>query len=183
MVEKIEQTICYLELVSTFIVPATIKFLAIEKFVCDISSKAKVKINYIDNNFKEWFLSDDGKIEDPIGGDILRYFKLRKSSLDSFIMKELGGKAKAETTLSKMFSLMENKKNGESGILLDNGSANIFYIKDKNAVLRAVCVYWDSVGWMIKARSVGSPNECNGGSRVFSRYSDLNLESFASAQA
>ena len=69
---------------------------------------------------------------------------------------------------------MEKQGNkGEDGILLNNGYANIFYIKDQNGVLRPVGVYWCDDGWLVSAYSVGRPSRWDAGGRVFSRNSDL----------
>jgi hypothetical protein len=104
--------------------------------------------------------------------------------VDGPIINELGGEAKAETTLSEMFSLMEKQKNGESGVLLNNGYANIFYIRDQNGVLRAVGVDWDDGGWYVGAYSVEDPGGWRVGRQVFSRNSVLeSSETSAPAQA
>jgi hypothetical protein len=159
-----------LELVGAVRVPATTgKFVAKEKFVCDTGHKAKVKISYLDDNFTAWFLSGDGKTENPISGQTLRYHKLRKPSVNGPIINELGGDAKTETTLSEMFFLMEEQKNGESGSLLNNGYTNIFYIRDQKGVPRAVRVYWYDVGWHIRAHSALDPDGWDDGDQVFSR--------------
>lgn len=163
-----------LELVSTVVVPATTsKFIAKDKFVVNTKRNAPVKISVVWDNFTAWFLNGDGKTEDPISEQTLRYHKLWQSSVDGPIIAELGGEAKAETTLSEMFSLMEKQKNGEDGVLLNNGYANIFYIKDQNGVLRAVSVRWSDDGWSVSARSVVNPNDWNDGRQVFSRNSVL----------
>ncbi|GBE17095.1 hypothetical protein BMS3Abin15_00931 [bacterium BMS3Abin15] len=125
-----------LEFVGTAIISAIAKkFIAKDNFIVDTSKKAKVKISYLEDNFRENFL---GKTEEAIPEIVLRYHKLRKSSVDKPILAELGGKEKAETTLTEMFALMEKQGNGESGCLLTNGYANIFYIHDVNGVLWAV---------------------------------------------
>ncbi len=158
--------------VSTVVVNATTgKLVAKEKFVLGTGPKAKVKISYLGDNFTEWFLSGSGKTEDSITEQTLRYHKLRQSSVDGPIITELGGEAKAETTLSEMFSLMEKQKHGEDGVLLNNCYANIFYIRDSAGVLRAVFVFWHSGGWDVGACSVGSPDGWLDGCQVFSRNS------------
>ncbi len=174
-----------LELVSTVGVAATTsKLVAKEKFVVNTKRNAPVKISYLGNNFTAWFLNGDGKTKDPISEQTLRYHKLRKSSVDGPIIEELGGEAKAETTLSEMFSLMEKQKHGEDGVLLNNGYANIFYIRDSAVVLRAVDVHWSDVGWDVDANSVENPLRWRGGFRVFSRNSVLeSSETSAPAQA
>ena len=163
-----------LELVSTIVVNATTgKLVAKDKFVVNTKCNAPVKISYLGDNFKAWFLNGDSKTEDLISEQTLRYHKLRQSSVDSPIIAELGGEAKAETTLSEMFSLMERQKHGADGVLLNNGWANIFYIKGSGHVLRAVCVHWDGVGWDVDAFSVRHPSRWNDGRQVFSRNSAL----------
>jgi hypothetical protein len=174
-----------LELVSTIVVNATTgKLVAKEKFVRDTGRKAKVKISYLGDNFTSWFLNGDGKTEDSISEQTLRYHKLRQSSVNGPIIAELGGAEKSETTLSEMFSLMEKQGKGEDGVLLNNGYANIFYIKDDAGVLRTVDVYWLVDGWHVFADSVGYPHGWFGGRQVFSRNSVLeSSEPSAPAQA
>jgi len=175
-----------LEFVSTVIIPATTdRFLAIREFVVTTKGNATVNINHIGEKFMRCFLSGAGKTENPISKQTLRYAKLRKTSVDGPIIEELGGKAKAETTLSEMFYLMEKQKHGEYGALLNNGYANLFYIRDNAGVLRAVRVSWDSCGgWRVSAPSVEDPFGWRVGGRVFSRNSVLeSSETSAPAQA
>src|SRR3989338_8612659 len=65
----------------------------------NIKRNAPVKISAVWYDFTALFLSGDGKTEDPISEQTLRYCKLRQSSVDDPIITELGGEAKAETTL------------------------------------------------------------------------------------
>jgi len=161
-----------LDLVGTVTTSATTsRFVAKDKFVVNTKHNAQVKISYLGDNFKAWFLNGEGKTEDPISERTLRYHKLRKTSVDSPIIAELGGAEKSETTLSEMFSLMEKPKNGKDGVLLNNGYANIFYIKDIAGVLRTVDVYWYGVGWRVRARSVEGPHGWADGNQMFSRLS------------
>jgi len=163
-----------LEPTGTVKIPATTgKLVAKEKFVINTKRNAPVKISYLGDNFKAWFLNGDGKTEDPINEQTLRYHKLRQSSVDGPIITELGGEAKAETTLSEMFSLMEKQKHGEDGVLLNNGYANIFYIKDGAGMLRTVHVGWSGGGWDVSAYSIGDPYGWYDGYQVFSRNSVL----------
>ena len=174
-----------LKLVSTIVIPATTgTFVAKEKFVQDTGRKAKVKVSYLGDDFTAWFLSDDGKTEEPITKQTLRYAKLRKGSVDGPIIAELGGEAKAEATLTEVFSLMEKQATGEEGVLLNNGRANLFYVKDQSGVLRAVFVRWHGDGWGVDADSVEGPGRWRGGGQVFSRNSVLKSgEPLAPAQA
>ncbi len=174
-----------LELVSTVVVLATTsKFVAKDKFAVSTKRNDPVKILEVCDNFTNWFLSGDGKTEDPISEQTLRYHKLRKSSVNGPIITELGGEEKSETTLTEMFSMMEKQKNGEYGVLLNNGYANIFYIRDQKGVLRVVRVRCCDDGWGVYASSVEGPVWWGDFDRVFSRNSDLSSsEPSAPAQA
>ncbi len=153
-----------LEFVGTANIAATTtKFVAKEKFKL---KKDGGICSYIGDNFKDWF---GGKEEDPLAETTLRYAKLRKSSVDTPIVAELGGEAKAETTLTEVFGLMSKQAKAETGVLLTNGWANIFYVRDQNGVLRAVFVHWDDGGWSVHAGELGYPDTWLDGYQVFSR--------------
>ena len=156
-----------LEPIGTVTILATKKkFVAKKKFIIDTSDKAKIKISYLGDNFKKWFLD---KAEEPIKETKLRYDRLTECSVDEPIITELGGEEKAETTLTEVFSLMEKQPNGKDGDLLNNGYANIFYVRDADGVLRAVNVNWNDGGWNVNANTVENPNRWNVGNVVFSR--------------
>ena len=148
--------------------PTAFPFIASEHFVCGTGPDAAVKISYLSDNFRAWFLN---KTEEQKDETVLRYAKLRKSSVDAPIITELGGEVEAEISLCEVFSLMERQKHGEDGPLLTNGWWNIFYIKDINGVLRAVRVFWSAGGWYVRAYSIEYPDTWLDGSRVFSRNS------------
>jgi hypothetical protein len=44
----------------------------------------------------------------------------------------------------------------------------VFYICDKNGLLRAVCAGWSGYGWCVNACSVEDPRRWYGGDRVVS---------------
>ena len=162
------------ELVGRISIPATTeRFLARDKFVLNYGRKAKsgVRISFLGDNFKEWFLD---KIEEPVAETTLRYAKLLRSEVDGPIMYELGDAR--ETTLAQIYALMGRQANGEEGVLLTNGHANIFYVNDAGGILRAVHVGWDSGvgGWDVIAHSVTLPSRWDGDDlRVFSRNSSV----------
>ena len=158
-----------LEFVGNITIPARIgKFVAKDNFAVDTSRKARVKISYLGDNFRDNFL---GKTERVISESVLRYDNIKKSSRDILIINELGGDDKAKTTLFEMFALMEMQANGENGHLLANGYANIFYICDMTGILWAVFCRWGGGGWLVHACSVGRPHDWFDGYRVFSRNS------------
>ena len=170
MTTKSPESNSLLKFVGTVLVPATTaKFVAKDKFVVNTKRNAPVKISYLGDNFTEWFLSGDGKTEDPITGQTLRYHELRQSSMDGPIIAELGGAERAETTLLEIFSLMEKQGKGKDGVLLNNGHANLFCVKDGTSVLRAVYVHWRDDGWSVGADSVGGMHRWDDGARVFFR--------------
>ena len=174
VITKSPESNSLLKFVGTVLVPATTaKFVAKDKFVVNTERNAPVKISYLGDNFTEWFLSGDGKTEDPITGQTLRYHELWQPSMDGPIIAELGGAEKSETTLFEMFSLMEKQGKGEDGVLLNNGYANLFCIKDGTGVLSAVYVHSCGDGWSVGADSVGSLHMWDDGDRVFSRNSVL----------
>lgn len=151
---------------------ATEKFVAREKFQLNYGKEAKpgVSIAYLGDNFTSWFLE---KTEEPKPETALDYSKLMRPSLDTPIMEELG-EAK-ETMLVEIYALMERQAKGEEGVLLTNGWANIFYVRDANGTLRAVRVDWDSVneGWHVLADPVTYSSRWSVGNQVFSRNSSV----------
>jgi len=146
----------------------TEKFVAKDKFIKD---SKEIKFYGFYGSFEEDFLVGNGKTEEPLSEQELRYGNLTKNSVDSPIIEELGGEAKAETTLTELHNLLRKQGNGEEGDLLTSGYSNIFYTRNTNGVLRAVNVYWDDAGWGVRAYSVESPYDWDAGDRVFSRNS------------
>lgn len=159
-----------LEYVSLITIPATTeRFVAKEKFVVNTSKNAPIKISCIWNSFTEWFFDERGKIEKLFLGGDLHCYQLREDLLDEQVIRELGGEEKAETSLTEIFALMAKQPRGEKGILLTNGYANIFYVRDTDGVLPAVYVCWDGDGWDVGTGSFGSPDRWFAGNQVFSR--------------
>ncbi|MEK7650743.1 MAG: hypothetical protein AAB364_02645 [Patescibacteria group bacterium] len=62
-----------------------------------------------------------------------------------------------------LYNIRYNKK------LVRNGAANIFYVEDKDGVLRALGVYQFDDGWGVRTDSVEDPCSWAAGGRVFSR--------------
>ncbi|MCA9353513.1 hypothetical protein KC842_01420 [Candidatus Nomurabacteria bacterium] len=146
----------------------TEKFVARDKFRQD---SKEVKFYEISDNFTNWFLAGDGKIEEPLGEQELRYGNLIKNSVDGPIIEELGGEEKAEITLTELYDLIKKQANGGKGKLRINSCANIFYIKDTSGVLRTVYVRWSGDGCYINASSVEYPDDWPTYYQVFSRNS------------
>lgn len=120
--------------------------------------------------FFQLFLSGNGSICGPTQGRTIQYHETRREApTDRVIINEIGGEKKSETTLRDMFFLMEKQKSGEDGILLTNGSANIFYIY-RHKGLRPVGVFRHKDGWAVNGNySIDDLLWWGGGvSRVFS---------------
>ncbi len=157
-----------LELMTTVSVAACEKFVAKEHFKVDIGRKAKVKIAFLWDNFCKHFLP---KTEEGVLAGEIKVHKLLRSSLDAPIMTELGDPTSYSTTLADMWALLEKQPNGEEGVLLVNGYANIFYIHDTEGNLWAVYANWYAGygGWNVEANSVEGPLRWHDGVQVLSR--------------
>lgn len=140
-------------------------FVAREKFVINTSMTALVKIGFIGNNFTNWFLSGRGTREVPKGFTTLKYSILTKDSVFDPILAELG--ENAETTLTEVIQLMELQGHGNNGVLLIDGFANIFYVRDQEGALRSVVVIWNDVSWRVSAFETTNPREWHADNQVF----------------
>ena len=128
------------------------------------TSNKSVKIVYLGNTFKSNFLE---KIELDIPSADIKIHDLLKDSLDPRIISELG--QNYETSLYDIVELLKLQPNGGRGLLLTNGCANVFYIRDKNNGLWAVSLRWYGGGWRFEADSVGDAYSWGVGSQIVSR--------------
>ncbi len=148
--------------VSTISLPAVRKFSVKTAFG---ATKPAIKIWYLGDNFKQYFLN---KTEKNIPATELTVSELTRASVDGPILAELGDKA--ETSLFQFWYLLLKQSDGVPGILLTNGYANIFYIKDVNGTRWTVRAGWNAeLGWRVVAGSVGYPCRWRAGDQVFSR--------------
>ena len=137
-------------------------FSAAETFT---KKNAGVRFHTFGGNFTSWF---GAKEEGSLAPTILRVHKLLQNSGDTNIIRELGGKEKAETTLAEVYALIKKQARGENGVLLTSGMANIFYIRDVSGIFRAVFICWYGGGWDAYARSLHEDVWIEG-NQVFSR--------------
>lgn len=149
-----------LEQVGVVNLSVTGKFIAHDHFT---TGSKEAKIARIWCNFKKNFLSK----EEAQAEITLRISKLKKNSLDKPIRDELG--SKAETTPADISKLIKKQLNGESGKLLTNGCANIFYAREAKGVFLAAIVCWSGSNWCIRTYSLEEPNKRYKGCQVFSR--------------
>lgn len=155
---------------TTIIQHSAKKFVVKDNFKVGVNEEAQVEIFYLGGNFKKWFLEKTEEPNPDPNGTVYGCL-LRKSSVDSFILSELGGQEKAETTMAEIYAMMECQANGKSGDLLNNGWPNIFYVRDITGTLRAMDVRWSDVGWHVDAFSIDNPFEWDSNSQVFSHNS------------
>lgn len=158
-----EQVKRLLEFVTTVTVPAVARLVAKDCFKQDVSPEAAVKISCIGDNFKAKF---SGKIEVDVPAAELKIHRLCEASLDAPIITALGDCY--ETTLAHLWTLLSRQPNGEQGVLLVNGYANIFYVRDLEGGLWAVGARWYGGGWYVYACSVEYPGRWCAGRQVFS---------------
>lgn len=128
------------EHLGTVMIPATIeRFVINERFVFDLDTVRNDKIKIISpfNDFKKSF---NGKKETPIGEHELCYAKPIEDSMEDYssLISEVG--KKIETTLAELVSLVEKQCNGETDVLLEDGSLNIFYIRSRKKILHLVYI-------------------------------------------
>ena len=115
-------------------------------------------IAYLSKNFERWF---------DLAGVEPKKAKLTSTVLPrSMNSKEILNELKpSELTLTDVAYAIQN--------ILDKTDWAIFYVRDKENVLRAVYVYWRSGrgGWLVDADGVGDSGWWGVGYQVFSRNS------------
>ncbi|MBI5078215.1 MAG: hypothetical protein HZB11_02535 [Candidatus Yonathbacteria bacterium] len=89
----------------------------------------------------------------------------------------LGGAEKARThafTLDQLATLLRLQPNGEDGALLNNGSANIFYVLTKGDFF-SVSMLWDSVQseWCVYGWPTNGHGHWDAGDRVFRNMTSI----------
>ena len=154
-----------LSLVTSVILGPVEKFIAKDHFKIDTSASAKVKIGYLGDDFKRYFL---GVVEQSVSKIELAAYRLEKNLLDEEILRELGDCA--QTSLSHLWELLIKQGHGQEGILLTNGCANIFYILDAKGNRWPVDAHWYACygDWLVDAYSVDDPYGWDAGIRVVS---------------
>jgi hypothetical protein len=140
--------------------PSVEKFIAAKKLVVNTTPTSELKISYLGDNFKSWFL---GKVEEPFAGSQLKLQKLRQNSVDKPILDELGGEEKAEVLLYEAFNFLKTA---------DQNLWYLFYIKDAGRRLCAVNARWDGGGWCLRADEFHDPHHWGADARVVSRNFD-----------
>ena len=125
---------------------------------------------WLGDNFKNHFLKGLGKIKLYVLVATLNVYTLREVSVNGPILTALGGDNLAKTSLAYVAQLIKAQPQGQEGVLLTNGWANIFYIEDDNGELWAVGCYGYSGGggWRVNAYPVADPSWWSADYQVFS---------------
>lgn len=141
--------------------PKKNRFIASEMFLLD----TEINITILNDNFVKWFLP---KIEKPFAGSIVCGHRLSKIAWDRQIISELGGREKAETTLTEMYDIMfcqsETKKK-----FINRDFGGFFYVKDINGILRCIEPHWFGSGLCFEAHELKVRYDYSPGAYIFSR--------------
>lgn len=157
----------------------TLKYLALVQENIQIAGEAFSKPSfflngpklYLWDNFKNRVLSEIPDLIPAFTGSVIKT-QLTKNMTDAEIQAELGNPT--PFTVPEFAAIISNligkQPKGENGILLNNGYANIFYVKLANGSVVAVFVGWfgGDRGWYFTAVSLDS-GLWFGGRCVFSR--------------
>jgi len=158
MYGQIVKQVQVLEKVGKVAFPGAKKFVASDKF-----TEPKF---WLSEAFKTWMLP---KVEKGVKPSTLAYGKIIQALIDEAIIRALGGIKKAEISLAEIFYLMSFQPNGDEGVLLTNGRANIFYVKDVKGILRIVGVGWRHGQWNLYTNQTSIQHGWGVEGRAFSR--------------
>jgi len=152
-----------LEFVTTIPVSAYEHFAAEKHLVVDTSKKAKVKIAWVSDNFKNLFGT---KIERNVQATDVKLDRLLKSSLDRPIIDELGGLEKCSIALAHFYDALAWKQANDDLTWITGHVES-----DVDKATWAVIASWDADdgGWYVDADSVANPDGWSGGLQVVSR--------------
>lgn len=157
-----------LTFVGTFTIKPIVKpFVSDERFVCDVSENARVRISYLDKNFQYWFLS---KMENPFPGGKIRCDQVAEMSYVPLISKGVWCGEGGEVTLAEVFNLMELQSDGIDASPCIRGLQNVFFVPDVSEIIREVrVVMLPDRSWSIGAFSKDAESEWKMGDRVYTR--------------
>ncbi|MDD2934903.1 MAG: hypothetical protein PHX25_00315 [Candidatus Pacebacteria bacterium] len=131
---------------------------------------------WVSDNFRDRILSVAKKIA-KVSMDGANHFDLPTPMNDAETQKRLGEGyiyEDASEFCSVLAGMIDRQPNGEVGVLVNNGKANIFYVRGKNDEVFAVIVYWnaDDREWRVIAYLLDG-SRWSADCRAFSRNSNL----------
>ncbi|HEU5114931.1 MAG TPA: hypothetical protein VFT82_04170 [Candidatus Paceibacterota bacterium] len=104
----------------------------------------------------------DSKIHNP-----LSFFTLEEDATDKALISKIGDAKKAETSLADVSNLIWKQQFGQTGVLITDGSLNLFFVRDRKGLLRSVHVELLGRSWFIGSLPVNDDRRREKGSRVF----------------
>ncbi len=131
------------------------------ELVTERKLKKMVKIAAIEDGFKHRFQSFN---KDLLPKRVVCGYDLKQEETDLSVMNIIG--PRFLTRMADLWSMLLRQPNGESGELLTNGMANVFYVFDGKEVC-AVILYWTRSGWHLDACATEDKNQWIVGSRIF----------------
>lgn len=151
--------------IDTVITVRPTEFVARDKF----KQGGTLKLYGFWGDFEKWYLDMVERLAHPVE-TTLYCQTLLQDSTDDAIIAELGGSAKAETSLGEIWDLLKRQPNGEDGVLVTNNrSANVFFVIGKDGRLQAVSAFCRVDGWTLASFRIGSLFKREAGNQVFSR--------------
>ncbi len=159
-----------LKFAKNFDAPVMPRFAANESLAKD---SKKATIGWNGENLKANFLAGHGHIEKDISAAKIGIYQLETRANNQEIVDALGGWEKASIHLGRLGFLLEQQSNGENGLLLTNGFANLFPVEDENGGKWLVDAYWYASYrfWYVEPYSLSDALQWRAGDRVFSRDS------------
>lgn len=131
---------------------------------------------YIRPGFQALILNSDLKADQAQGIDKVCYVDVPHDMFDADILSRFIGNASHVAmnsfSLSQIAELIDLQKNGEAGLMLLNGYANIFCFQGADNKLLFVTLCWSSnyANWRIEAFDTDENGSWNEGCRVFRLY-------------
>lgn len=143
------------------IVGEPVKFAAVEQFVVAeefvIGTDREFSVSYLCPNFSRQLLP---LFETKVPGVTLRKRELLKSSVDTLIIKAVGGEKKALTCMAHVKRFLQTA---------DRPQWYLFYVRDCFGVVCAFYAAWRARGWGLNVSSVSDPNPWYAGYVVVTR--------------
>ena len=152
-----------MKLYTTVNIPSANQFVAKDHFKVGAGG---VKIIWIGPNFQSAFLEAEGWTGKNLTKGANRIWRLWRDLTDKDILGKLG--TKAETTLDRVWELLEIQGNGCKGNLLIDGQPNIFYVRVGKDALYAVSCCSSRGGWTIEANPVTNLSKQTRGRQIIS---------------
>ena len=166
-VQKAQQSL--LELVCTVDISAQEPF-KVTNFFKEFEQQDGIEFlpmySFENNLFRDW----DATFDTDVPATTVNVYNLTATSMNNPIIAALGDKDAAKIDIAYIAHLIKAQSNGEEGVLLANGLANIFYVDSCFKELFVLRCHWLSIEcvWQVLSHSIPYSNSSFSGSRIFS---------------